>query len=235
MEDDNKRGPYAVGKCTWTDAEIKCHDLSYLISDSDKLTDHAGRTKDVPTRDRTKVQQFYRNKDKPRGNRTKGRTISELDQDRADLASMSPVNRNLKRARLKLELEIAKKVLRSQNINVKQLFESKVAEASAKVGHLSVGSELRLDDDGIIRSRTFTYHNEYDRELDNIETATVLRNEPSSEKRAAVRNIRNSVSMMELRESISLLKPHMADMSGGQKAEVCDVSLIVYLLHLFSF
>lgn len=235
MEDDNKRGSFAVGGSTWTEEETKCYDLSYLLSDSSKLNCHNERANDVPTRDGIQVNRCYAKKKKQRTNRTKGHTISELNQQRADMTRMSPVNRNLKKALLKLELEMIKKVLRSQNINVKQLVESKIAEASARVRHLSDDAELRLDVDGGIKHSSFAYQNQYDRELDNIEMATVLKNEPSSEKSVAVRNIRNSVPMKELKETAALLKPHMNDMSGGQKDKVYEVSVIVSLLHLFFF
>lgn len=79
------------------------------------------------------------------------------------------------------------------------------------------------------------YQKEYEREVTIIETAKILRNEPSSQKCVAVRNIRNSVPMMVFKETIALLKPRMADMTGGQKAEVYEVSVIVSLLHCFPF
>jgi len=233
MEVNGQDGSYAVGHDRWADAEVKLYDISYLLSDSNKLNSHIERAKDVPTRTATKVNKFHQKKNKPRNNRTKGSTISELNQERTEMDGMSPVNRNLKKALLKLELEMIKKVLRSQNINVKQLVESKVAEASAKVGHLSDGAELRLDVDGIIKARTFAYQKEYDRELDNTEMVTVLRNELSSEKCVVARNIRNSVPRMELKETIALLKPHMTDMTGGQKDEVYGVSCWELVLHLF--
>jgi len=123
------------------------------------LTNHADRTRDIPTRDRGKINAHYKQRSK---DKCTDRTIAALNQDRAEMKGMSPVNRNLKRACLKLELEMMKKVLRSQNINVKQLVESNIVKASAKVNHLSAGSELRLDADGITKHNTFAYQKEYE-------------------------------------------------------------------------